>query len=184
MPSWKICSSLVYLGKITATSERETETMSYVIGVDIGTSNIRGVAIDKSGRVLSSHRTGVKVIHPKPGYSEIHPEELWLNFKHVVQQVLSSGHLDPGKADSLGITCQRNSILLWHRETGMPLCNLITWQDRRADDVCKEWNESMQFKFLHAGAGLMHFITRSKRFLAASIISLTTQHVVPKLYWP
>ena len=157
--------------------------MSYVLGVDIGTSSIRGVAIDKHGRILSSNSVGVKVIHPQPGYSEIDPEELWLNFKDVITQVFSVGHLEPSDADSIGITCQRNSVLLWNRETGKPLCNIITWQDRRADEVCKEWNESMQFKFIHAGAGLMHFVTHSKRFLAASIIAFTTQHAAPKLYW-
>ena len=157
--------------------------MSFVIGVDIGTSSIRGVAIDKHGRVLSSHSSAVKVLHPQPGYAEIHPEDLWLDFKDVVKQTLSLGRLEASDTDSIGITCQRNSMLLWHRETGQPLCNLITWQDRRADGVCKEWNESMQFKFIHAGAGIMHFITRNKRFLAASIVTLTTQHVAPKLYW-
>ena len=157
--------------------------MSYIIGVDIGTSSIRGVAIDKHGCILSSHNVGVKVLHPQPGYAEIEPEQLWLDFKYVVTQTLSSKRLEPSDADSIGITCQRNSMLLWHRETGQPLCNLITWQDRRADGVCKEWNESMQFKFIHGGSGLMHFITRSKRFLAASFVTLTTQHVAPKLYW-
>ena len=139
--------------------------------------------MDKHGRVLSSNSLDVKNRHPKPGYSEIDPEELWLSFKEVVQQVLTVGRLEASNVDSIGITCQRNSMLLWNRETGKPLCNIITWQDRRADGVCKEWNESMQFKFIHAGAGFMHFITRSKRFLAASIIALTTQHVAPKLYW-
>ena len=157
--------------------------MSYVIGVDIGTSSIRSVAIDKQGQILSSNNTSVKVIHPQPGYSEIQPEELWLNVKEVLAQTLSLGNLDPSDADSIGITCQRNSFLLWNRETGKPLCNLISWQDRRADEVCKDWNESMYFKILHASAGIMHFLTRSKRFLLASIITLTTQQVAPKLYW-
>ena len=157
--------------------------MSYVLGVDIGTSSIRCVAIDRQGRVLSSNSKGVKVIHPQPGYAEMDPEQIWLDFKDVIKQTLSLGHLDPSDADSIGIATQRNSFLLWNRETGKPLCNLIAWQDRRADEVAKEWNDSMQLKFIQAGASLMHFFTRSKRFLAASIVTLTTQHVAPKLYW-
>ena len=157
--------------------------MAYVLGVDVGTTRIRCFAIDKEGNPLSSHHTGVKVLHPQAGYSEMDPEELWLDFKEVVSTAITSGHLDPSQAACLGITCQRNTFLLWNRTTGSPLCNLITWQDRRADEVCRQWNESMQFKFLHMGAGVLHFLTRSKRFLAASIISLTTQHVVPRLYW-
>ena len=157
--------------------------MTYVLGVDVGTTRIRCFAIDKQGKPLSSYFTGVKVLHPQPGYSEIDPEELWLGFKDVVSNTLTNGQLDPAEAACMGITCQRNTFLLWNRSTGKPLCNLITWQDRRADEVCKQWNESMQFKFIHAGAGVMHFFTRSKRFLAASIISLTCQQVVARLYW-
>lgn len=139
--------------------------------------------MNKEGEALSSSFTGVEVLHPQPGYAEIDPEKLWLGFKEVLSSTLKTGQLDPTQAACLGITCQRNTFLLWNRSTGKPLCNLITWQDRRADQVCKLWNESMQFKLIHAGAGMMHFFTRSKRFLGASIISLTTQHVVPRLYW-
>ena len=157
--------------------------MSYILGVDVGTTSIRCFSINKQGQTLATHSTSVEVLHPQAGYSEIDPEGLWLGFKEVVAQTISKGNLDPGDADSIGITCQRNSFLLWNRTTGQPLCNVITWQDRRAATICKEWNESMQFKFLHAGAGFLHFITRSKRFLGASVIQLITQMVAPRLYW-
>ena len=161
----------------------QTAVMSYVLGVDIGTSSIRCVAIDRQGRVLSSNSQGVKVLHPQPGYSEMDPEQVWLSFRDAVKETLSLGHLNPSDADSMGIATQRNSFLLWKRETGQPLCNLITWQDRRSDEVAKEWNDSMQFKLIKSGASFMHFFTRSNRFLAASIVTLTTQQVAPKLYW-
>ena len=156
--------------------------MSYVLGIDVGTTRIRCFAVDKEGHVLASHHTNVKVLHPQKGHSEIDPEGIWEDFKEVVNGTLSSGELDSSKAACMGITCQRNSFLLWNRSSGQPLCNLITWQDTRAAQVCKDWNGSMQLKLLNAGAGVMHFITRSKRFLAASIITLATQHVAPRLY--
>ncbi len=157
--------------------------MAYVLGVDVGTTRIRCFAIDKEGQSLSSHFTGVEVLHPQPGYSEIDPERLWQGFKEVVSTTISNGQLDPSQAACLGITCQRNTFLLWNRSTSEPLCNLITWQDRRADEVCKLWNSSMQLKFLKLGGGFLHLISRSKRFLAASIVNLTTQQVAPRLYW-
>lgn len=157
--------------------------MSYVLGIDVGTTRIRCFAVNKEGRILSSHFLNVTVLHPQQGHSEIDPEGLWQDFKDVVNTTLTSGQLDPADAACMGITCQRNSFLLWNRETSVPLCNLITWQDRRADKVCKDWNDSMQLKLLNTGAGMMHFVTRSKRFLAASIITLTTQQVAPRLYW-
>ncbi len=155
----------------------------YVLGIDVGTTRIRCFAVDKEGRVLSSQFSNIEVLHPQQGHSEIDPEKLWQEYKDVVVNTISSANLDPSKAVSMGITCQRNTFLLWNRTTGAPICNLITWQDRRADGVCKEWNESMQLKLINAGAGVLHFFTRSKRYLAASIISLTTQHVAPRLYW-
>ena len=161
----------------------KTVNMSYVLGIDVGTTRVRCFAVDKDGQILSSDFTSLQVLHPQQGHSEIDPEGLWQDFKKVVINTLSSGQLDPSEAVCMGITCLRNTFLLWNRTTGVPLCNLITWQDRRAAGVCKEWNESMQFKFLNAGAGMLHFFTRSKRFLAASIITLTTQQVAPRLYW-
>ncbi len=157
--------------------------MSFVLGIDIGTTRLRCFAVDHDGEVLASHFTSVNVLHPEQDRSEIDPEEIWTGFKEVVSRTLSSGSLDPSKAACMGITAQRNSFLLWNRETGEPLCNLITWQDRRAAKVCKDWNESMQLKFLNAGASMLHLVTRSERFLAASIVTLTTQQVAPRLYW-
>ncbi len=157
--------------------------MSYVLGVDVGTSRIRCFAVDKEGQILSSHFSAITVLHPQQGHCEIDPEGIWQDFKEVVSKTLSNGQLDASKAACLGITCQRNTFLLWNRSTGVPLCNFITWQDRRADQVCKDWNTSMQLKLLNMGAGMMHFFTRNKRFLAASIIILTTQQVAPRLYW-
>ena len=157
--------------------------MSYVLGIDVGTTRVRCFAVDREGHVIASQFTNMTVLHPQQGHSEIDPEVLWQDFKEVVSKTLSSCQLDPAKAVSMGITCQRNTFLLWSRNTGLPLCNMITWQDCRAANVCKEWNGSMQLKLLNVGAGMMHFVTRSKRFLAASIITLTTQHVAPRLYW-
>ena len=157
--------------------------MTFVLGIDVGTTRLRCFAVDHEGQVLSSHFSPVTVLHPEQDHCEIDPESIWLDLKEVISRTLSDGHLDSVNAVCMGITCQRNSFLLWHRETGEPLCNLITWQDRRAAQVCKDWNESLQFKLLNAGSGVLHFMTRSKRFLAASIISLSTQQVVPRLFW-
>ena len=156
---------------------------SYVLGIDVGTTKICCLALDRDGQQVSSHSANVAVLHPQPGHSEIEPEELWQLLRDALAETMRRGGLDPQNAACLGITCQRNSFLLWNRETGKPLCNLITWQDRRAAEVCKEWNESMQFRFLHTGAGILHMFTRNKRFLAASIISLQCQMVAPRLYW-
>ena len=161
----------------------EDKAMSFVLGIDVGTTKICCLALDREGQQVASHTADVSVLHPQPGHSEIEPEDLWQRLREALAETLRRGELEAKDAACLGITCQRNSFLLWNRETGEPLCNLITWQDRRAADVCREWNESMQFRFLHAGAAFLHTFTRNKRFLAASIISLQCQMVAPRLYW-
>ena len=157
--------------------------MSYVLGIDVGTTKIRCIALDRDGHQVAAHSADVVVLHPQVGYSEIDPEDLWVRFKDALADAMRSGGLEAKDAACLGITCQRNTFLLWNRETGQPLCNLITWQDRRSTSACREWNESVQFKFLHAAGSFLHTFTRSKRFLATSIITLQYQMVAPRLYW-
>ena len=157
--------------------------MSYCIGVDIGTSRIRCVMVGKDGQTLAQKEVPVHVIHPTPDGSEIDPEELWEGFKKVVHDAMISGSLKPKDAVCLGITTLRCTFLLWERESGQPLCNFSTWQDRRAAQDCIDWNKSMQMKFFHTGANIAHFFTRNKRFMAASVIKFITNQVNVRLWW-
>ena len=156
---------------------------SFVIGVDVGTSRIRCVAVDRSGETLSQREVSVNVLHPTSDASEIDPEELWTQFKTVVSQTLESGSLKPEDAACIGITTLRCTFLLWERDTGKPICNFSTWQDRRAAQACIDWNESVQLKALQAGANVAYFFTRGKKFMAASVIKFITNHVSIRLWW-
>lgn len=156
--------------------------MSFVLGVDVGTSRVRCVAVDHSGNTLSQRESSVQVIHPSPDASEIDPEKLWLSFKKVILETLQSASLRPEDASCLGITTLRATFLLWERETGRPLCNFSTWQDRRTVKECTEWNQSVQMKTLQAGANIAHFFTRDKRFMAASVMKFMTNHVTIRLW--
>lgn len=156
--------------------------MSFVLGVDVGTSAIRCVAVNKKGETLVQSRKPIHVEHPTPDKSEIDPEGIWQAFKDIVVEVLRKGSLRAEDADSLAITCQRGSFMLWNRRTWKPLTSIITWQDRRSAPDCKAWNESWSLALLQNGAKILHFFTRSKRFMAASVIHFITTHVAPRLY--
>lgn len=157
--------------------------MSFVLGVDVGTSRIRCVAVAKDGTTLSQRETPIRVVHPTPDGTELLPEEIWQGFQKVVQDCLEGGGLSATDAKSLGITTLRNTFLLWERDTGKTLCNFISWQDRRAAQVCIDFNESTKVKVLQGGASIAHFFTRSKRFQAASVVNFFTNQVTPRLYW-
>lgn len=156
--------------------------MAYVLGVDIGTSSLRCVAVGRDGKVLAKHQLPVRVIHPTVDACEIDPEELWQSFKEVVKVTLRDASMTPA-ATCLGITTLRNTFMLWKRETGKPLCNFITWEDRRAAKDCESWNESARMKAIQAASSVLHFFTRSKKFLAASVISFITNMTSIRLHW-
>lgn len=157
--------------------------MAYVLGVDVGTSRIRCVAVDRNGRTLCQKEVTIQVIHPTPDASELEPQQLWESFIQVINATLEEGRLKAENAVCLGITTLRNTFLLWERDTGRPLCNFNTWQDRRCAQDVIDWNNSLQLKTLQAGAHVAHFLTRIKRFMAASIIKFMSNQVNVRLWW-
>ena len=157
--------------------------MAFVLGVDVGTSRLRCIAMTRDGQIVGNHQAPMTVLHPLPDACELDPELLWRTFQEVVKETLRASSLRAEDAACLGITCLRNTFLLWKRETGEPLCNFITWQDRRAAKDCESWNESAKLKTLQAGASVLHFFTRSKKFLAASVISFITNMTAIRLHW-
>lgn len=157
--------------------------MSYVLSVDIGSTQMRCFAFDKKARPLASHFSGVEVIHPETGASEIDPEDLWNTFKTTVKATLDAGALDPKKAVSLGVTCQRNSFLLWNRTNGQALSNLNTWQDCRSATCCDKLNNSIPVQILRLFSRIAYPLTRSNRYLLGSVINFFPAQVAPRLYW-
>jgi len=157
--------------------------MPFVLAVDIGSTQLRCFAFNKQAKSIASRFSPVTVIHPEVGASEIDPEEIWNTFKTTVKETLVVGGLNPKDAVSLGVTCQRNSFLLWNRTSGQPLCNIITWQDRRSALCCDRLNGCLPLHLLHLFSSIAHFITRSNRFLLGSVAKFVPVHVAPRLYW-
>lgn len=157
--------------------------MPYVLAVDIGSTQLRCFAFNKKGEPLASHFSAVAVIHPETGASEIDPKNIWNTFQSTVKATLNAGALDPKDAVSLGVTCQRNSFLLWNRASGQPLCNLNTWQDCRAAACCDKLNTSIPVHLLHFFSTIAYTFTRSNRYLIGSIVKFTPVQVAPRLYW-
>ncbi|XP_045440094.1 putative glycerol kinase 5 isoform X5 [Pipistrellus kuhlii] len=83
----------------------------------------------------------------------------------------------------LGISTQRATFITWNKKTGNHFHNFISWQDLRAIELVKSWNSSLIMKLIHSSCRMLHFFTRSKRFLAASLFTFTTQHVSLRLAW-
>ncbi len=83
----------------------------------------------------------------------------------------------------MAIATQRGTFTTWDRESGQTFHNFITWKDIRSSSLCEQWNNSFRIKALKAGANLLHFFTRSHRFLAGSLMKFTTGMAVIRLIW-
>jgi glycerol kinase len=107
--------------------------MSRVVAIDEGTTGVRAIAVDETGRLLDSAYREFRQIYPQPGWVEHDPEELWQATLSVLRQVVK----DPREVAAIGITNQRETVVLWDRKTGRPVYNAIVWQCRRTADACE-----------------------------------------------
>ncbi|MFB5651642.1 glycerol kinase GlpK [Leptospira wolffii] len=108
----------------------------YIIGIDAGTTGIRTFCFNKAGNVISSAYSEFKQHFPKPGWVEHDAEEIWAKTEKLILKAIRNGKLKPEKAVAIGITNQRETTVLFDKDTGKPVYNAIVWQCRRTSDFC------------------------------------------------
>ncbi len=107
---------------------------TYVGAIDQGTTGTRFMTFDRDGRVVADAYETHEQVYPKPGWIEHDPVEIWDNTETVITRGLRSAGIDADRLAALGIANQRETTVLWDRETGDPVHNAIVWQDRRTTD--------------------------------------------------
>ncbi|KYR01310.1 hypothetical protein DLAC_02030 [Tieghemostelium lacteum] len=160
----------------------------YIIAIDVGTTNIRSIIFDSALNIVSKSTQQIPLItnENKPGYIEQDPIQLWEACKIVVKESIANSPASGDKITlikSIGITNQRSTFLTWRRDNGKPLHNLITWQDSRSSEICKNANNSVALKGIHGATKFAHLFTGKPRFLAASNIEFSTAHSSTRLAW-
>lgn len=117
--------------------------MSHYVGaIDQGTTSTRFIVFDKSGRIVSAAQREHRQIYPQPGWVEHDPEEIWARTQEVIGDAMQQKGLRPSDLAAIGITNQRETVVLWNRKTGQPLYNAIVWQDTRVEDAVAEFSDS------------------------------------------
>lgn len=109
---------------------------SYILSLDQGTTSSRAILFNRSGVPVAVARKEFAQIFPRPGWVEHDPEEIWSTQAGVAAEVLSRAGAESSDIDAIGITNQRETTVVWNRETGKPVCNAIVWQDRRTAEYC------------------------------------------------
>ncbi|KQV06091.1 glycerol kinase GlpK [Leifsonia sp. Root112D2] len=107
----------------------------YVIAIDQGTTSSRAIIFDKSGSIVSSGQLEHEQIFPKAGWVEHNPKEIWNNTREVIGQALSKANLTRHDIAAIGITNQRETAVVWDKNTGEPVYNAIVWQDTRTQSI-------------------------------------------------
>ena len=112
--------------------------MKYILALDQGTTSSRAVHFDENGVPVASHGVEFPQLYPKPGWVEHNPQEILSTQLGVLTELLVSGRVGPEDIDSIGITNQRETTVVWNRETGRPVANAIVWQCRRTAPMIEE----------------------------------------------
>ena len=110
---------------------------NYVLSLDAGTTSSRAILFDQKGNLIAMAQQEFTQIFPKKGWVEHNPNEIWETQVSSVKKVLSKADIRPEQIDSIGITNQRETTIIWDRATGIPVFNAIVWQDRRTAKICE-----------------------------------------------
>jgi glycerol kinase len=109
----------------------------YIGALDLGTTSNRFIVFDHQGRIIGFDQMEHEQILPRPGWVEHDPMEIWRNSQAVVKGALGKTGISGGDLVAIGITNQRETTVLWDKNSGRPLYNAIVWQCTRSDDICR-----------------------------------------------
>jgi glycerol kinase len=110
----------------------------YVLALDQGTTSSRAIVFDRAGRPVASAQQEFRQFFPQPGWVEHDPLEIWSSQLLCAQQALQRAGAQAHDVAAIGVTNQRETVVLWERASGRPLANAIVWQDRRTAETCAE----------------------------------------------
>ncbi|OHV84417.1 glycerol kinase GlpK [Rhizobium sp. LCM 4573] len=127
----------------------------YVLAIDQGTTSTRAIVFDKDMKVAGSGQKEFTQIFPKSGWVEHDPEEIWESVLTTVSQALKKASIKASDLAAIGITNQRETVVVWERETGKPIHNAIVWQDRRTASYCEKLKRQGLEKLFIKKTGLL-----------------------------
>ncbi|UDG82669.1 glycerol kinase GlpK [Candidatus Vallotia lariciata] len=110
----------------------------YILALDQGTASSRAIVFNRAGEVISIAQKEFCQIYPQPGWVEQNPQEIWSTQAGVAVEAVVRAGLNSRSIYALGITNQRETTIIWDRDTGLPIYNAIVWQDRRTAKFCDE----------------------------------------------
>ncbi|HLT82394.1 MAG TPA: glycerol kinase GlpK [Cyclobacteriaceae bacterium] len=129
--------------------------MNYVIALDQGTTSSRAVLFDDRGRIQGIAQQEFAQIFPRSGWVEHDPKEIWSSQMNVLQKLVRDHNVQLASVKAIGITNQRETTIVWDRNTGEPVYNAIVWQDKRTAPLCEALKERGLEPYVRENTGLV-----------------------------
>jgi glycerol kinase len=127
----------------------------YILALDQGTTSSRAIIFDKNGSIIATAQKEFKQIFPQPGWVEHDPNEIWSTQMGTAAEAISKAGLQEEQIAAIGITNQRETTIVWDRNTSEPIYNAIVWQDRRTASFCDELKANGLDKTIQQKTGLV-----------------------------
>src|SRR5882724_162888 len=150
---WASVASCVRLKQSLARDEGGS--VQYVLALDQGTTSSRALLFDQEGTVRAVAQQEFDQIFPQPGWVEHNPEQIASSQIAVAREALSKAGARPSDVAAIGIANQRETTIVWNRETGEPVHNAIVWQDRRTADFCERLRSEGHGPLIQQRTGLL-----------------------------
>ena len=127
----------------------------FVIALDQGTTSSRAIVFNHEGTIVSVAQKEFTQYYPQSGWVEHNAQEIWSSQAAVLAEAVVKAGINANDIAAIGITNQRETTIVWDRETGTPICNAIVWQDRRTADICDRLKEQGKDKIIQEKTGLI-----------------------------
>jgi glycerol kinase len=128
---------------------------NYILSLDQGTSVSKAIIVNKKGQIVTQVQKEYEQYYPKPGWIEQDAKEIWYSQASVAEEVLAKAGLTGSDIAGIGITNQRETTIIWDRETGQPIYNSIVWQDKRTSHICDKLKKQGYASLIKAKTGLI-----------------------------
>ncbi|MEH7546076.1 glycerol kinase GlpK [Neobacillus vireti] len=127
----------------------------YILSLDQGTTSSRAILFNKNGEIVHTAQKEFTQHFPKPGWVEHNANEIWGSILSVIAGVLSESGIKPEQISGIGITNQRETTVVWDKETGEPVYNALVWQSRQTSEICEQLKEKGYNDLFREKTGLL-----------------------------
>lgn len=128
---------------------------TFILSLDQGTTSSRAILFNKKGEIVHVAQKEFTQLFPKPGWVEHNANEIWGSILAVIASVLSESNVKPEQIAGIGITNQRETTVVWDKETGMPVYHAIVWQSRQTSQICEELKAAGHNELFREKTGLL-----------------------------